>query len=111
MRAGLLRFRVAVDEPVETQDATGDSVVAWVTRATVWASIDPLKSSEALVAAQASVSTDTRITMRWTPTIDALSEKWRLRYQSTIYNVVSLANTGLRNREIVCLCKSGRDTG
>jgi len=111
MRAGLLRFRIAVDEPVETQDATGDTVVAWATRATVWASIDPLKSSEALVAAQVSSSANTKITMRWAPAIDTLTEKWRLRHQATIYNVVSLANTGLRNREIVCLCKSGRDTG
>lgn len=111
MRAGQLRCRIAVDEPVETQDSTGDPVVSWVTRATVWGSIDPLRSREGVVASQTLVNVDSKITLRWGPMTSSITEKWRLRSRGVTYNIVNMTNVQGRNRAVELICKSGRDEG
>jgi head-tail adaptor len=54
---------------------------------------------------------DTRITMRWTPEIDAISSKWRLRYKNIIYDVTSIAPIDMNRREVEILAKSGTNQG
>jgi len=111
MRAGLLRLRISVDEPVSTQDVTGEPIVSWVTRGVVWGSIDPLRSREAMSASQPLVGADAKIILRWGPIVESMTEKWRLRNAGVIYNIVSMANVQGLNRSLELICKSGRDTG
>lgn len=42
--------RIRIDRQVDTQDAQGGRVTTWVTRATCWASIQPISQSEAIRA-------------------------------------------------------------
>lgn len=111
MRAGKLSHRLIIDEPVTTQDASGDPVKNWVTRATVWGSIEPLSGRESLLAAQMLVSANARITVRWGPATRAMSEKWRVRFGSRIYDIVLITNKAEADRELVLLAKSGTNEG
>lgn len=112
MRAGTLRDRVVLEESVPMQDATGDVVMTWVPRTIVWASIEPLTGREAvLLAAQGASEMNTRICMRWSPTLAALTTSWRLRFESTLYNIKSIVNTNNANRELELLCQSGVNAG
>lgn len=111
MRAGLLRHRILVDEAVTAQDDTGDPVVSWTTRATVWGSIEPLRGRETLQAAQVLADMDTRIIIRWSPAVADITPRWRLRHQLDIYNVVSVANIGMRNVEMEIMARSGLSSG
>ena len=111
MSAGLLGHRVTVEEAVSSQDATGDPVVTWVTRAVVWGSIDPIRAREALMSAQLTSEMDTKIVLRWAPVVDLMTEKWRLRNNGVIYNIVSVVNVGMNDRQLELLCKSGKNTG
>lgn len=111
MRAGKLRHRVAVEERVDVQDDTGGVVSQWRTRAVVWASVEPLSGREQLTAAQPLAINSTRIRLRWVPRIADLDPKWRLRFGSTLYNLISVMNVEERNREFECLCSSGSNEG
>lgn len=111
MRAGRLRFRIALDEPVMTQDDTGDPVPNWVTRAMVWGNIEPLTGRESLATQQVLSDLTTRITLRADMTTERMNATWRLRHRGVIYNITSLADRQLRGREIELLCSSGKNAG
>jgi SPP1 family predicted phage head-tail adaptor len=112
MRAGKLRTRVFIDEPVPTQNATGELVMTWATKPKVWARFDPLSGREvALMAAQGVSMTITKITVRWSVALSGITSSWRLRCGSTFYNIKSVVNTNNANRELVLLCESGANTG
>lgn len=111
MRPGLLRHRINVDEMVSSRDSSGGVREGWVTRATVWGSIEPLRGREALTAAQLLADMDTRIILRWAPIISGITEKWRLRYQSIVYNIISIANVDMRNEKLEIYCRSGKNVG
>lgn len=111
MRAGLMRHRVELDEPIVSRDDTGDEIITWVTRATVWASIRPLKGRELNSGNQILGEGDTAIGMRWSPNVDQVTPKWRARHQTTIYNIESVAHVNLGQREIELTCKSGVNRG
>lgn len=54
MRAGLLRHRIEIQEPVEAQSSTTGAVVptSWRRFADVWADVSPVSGSERFIAAQ-----------------------------------------------------------
>lgn len=111
MRAGLTKKRVALDEPVTTQNATGEEVTAWSEVATVWASIEPIRGREALLNGLNAAQMDTRLRMRWSTALDAMNSEWRIRYKETVYNVVSIAHVMTGRRELEILAKSGTNLG
>lgn len=111
MRAGRLRHRLLIDEPQVSQDYSGDEIVTWTPYAEVYADIQPVTGREAFRADQILAEMDTRITVRWSSHIDRVTAKWRLRFKNEIYNIVSVAHKGMRNREVEFLCKSGLNDG
>lgn len=64
MRAGSLRHRVAIQEPVETRDDHGGITRTWNTIATVWASVEPLSGTELYEAQQVQSRVTVRVRMR-----------------------------------------------
>lgn len=50
IRAGRLRHRLQIQEPVETRDASGGVTTTWTTVDEIWARIAPLHGHEALEA-------------------------------------------------------------
>jgi SPP1 family predicted phage head-tail adaptor len=112
MRAGTLRDRIVLEESVPMQDSTGDTIPTWVPRTIVWASIEPLTGREAvLLAAQGASEMNTRICIRWTPTLNAVTPTWRVRFGTILYNIKSIINKDNANRELEMMCQSGVNTG
>jgi SPP1 family predicted phage head-tail adaptor len=112
MNAGQLRHRVSVDVAVETQDESGDPVVAWTELGTLWGSVQPIRGREATYAGDQTLGEmDTRIRLRYSPLSAAITQAHRLRHQGTIFNVVSAAHVDLAQREVEILCLSGINDG
>lgn len=111
MRAGELNRRLSLDQPVTSQNDTGEEVTAWAERAKVWAEIHPLRGRESLIAGVNLALMDTRIRMRWTPAADNIGPKWRLRYKSITYDIVQVAHVDMGRREIEIMAKSGANLG
>jgi SPP1 family predicted phage head-tail adaptor len=111
MRAGALKRQVWLDEPTTSQNETGEEVVTFTPFAQVPASINPLRGREALIAGANLSIMDTKIVIRWSPQTAVVTSKWRARYGSTVYDVVSASNVKTDRREIELLCKSGASNG
>ncbi len=111
MRAGSLRHRVTIEQAVATQSASGAETVAWVEYGTVWASLEPLRGREGLVADQPLAEIDTKITIRWSPFLSQIVAKWRIRHQETIYDIKSPIPVNFAQRQIELLCRSGINNG
>jgi SPP1 family predicted phage head-tail adaptor len=111
VRAGKLNRRVTIQRPVPDRNEVGEDIITWETLGVVWASIEPIKGREALIANQLLAEMDTRIRIRWSESVQDISEKWRLVHQGLIYNIVSIANINLGNKELEIMCKSGVNNG
>ena len=111
MRAGLLTRRLALEEPVVSQNETGEEETVWAPLGEVWATIEPIRGREALLAGVNLATMDTKITIRWSPDVDAVTTKWRASYRDTIYDIVSVAHKNLGRRQIELLCRSGSNEG
>lgn len=88
MNAGELNKRVVIEIAQSTTDDVGQEVEAWIPLHTVWAKIETLRGQEQALAAGLAGSYDTRITIRWSPFIDAITAKWRIRYPVRGQNIV-----------------------
>lgn len=119
MRAGKLNSRLILERPEVSRDDTGAELISWVEVATVWADIAPIVSvrgREVLIGEQVQAVIDVKITIRWSSLVDGISAKWRgrklTRYNPVIYNITAPpAQTNMRRREVVLLCKAGTNKG
>lgn len=107
------RHLIAVEQAIDTQDATGDPVRTWLATRTVPASIEPMRGREFGSGAALLGEMDTRIKFRWAPAYKLLDAKWRIRdtHRGTIYNIVSVAEVNLEQREFEVMAKSGINAG
>lgn len=102
MRAGPLRCRVTIEEPVETEGADGSIMTAWETFATTWASVEPLIGKEYFAQQREQATVSHRIRMRQ---IAGITHKMRVVWGARIFEIESVLNVGERNREIVLMCQ------
>lgn len=113
MRAGSLKHRIAFDRPVVSQNDTGEEVIEWHHQGTVSARVEPARSNEAQLSNASLVPVDTKITVRWSPSLDEVSTKWRARNvkYGTIYNIQGVQHINLAKRDIEIMAQSGIDEG
>jgi len=111
IQAGQLKKRVAIDQPINTQNETGEEITDWELVGTFWARIHPLNGREALQANVNISEMDTRITLRWSSVLDVMTTGWRIRFKDTIYDLKSVLTLELARREIEVMAKSGVNLG
>lgn len=111
LNAGSLRHQLTVQQPVMTQDASGDPVVSWTTLGTIRGAIEPLRGREVTLNSQILSEMDTRITVRYSPMTAQITALHRLVHQGTPFNIISIAQKDLGQREIEILCRSGINNG
>lgn len=111
MNAGKLRHRIVLDQPINTQIASGEEIVTWQVYGVVWAMVEPLRGREQFQANQVLAEMDTRITIRWSPNVDAIRATWRARFQGLIYDFKSITHVNLAHREIEIMAASGVNNG
>ena len=102
MRAGDLRHRVTIQQPVETQNAYGEPVVAWQDVATVWAAVEPLRGREFFDAQQVQARVDHRIRIRYRADV---TPKMRVLLGSRAFNIQAVIEPESRRRELHLMCK------
>lgn len=111
MEAGKLRSRIQIQEPVTAQDDVGQAISTWMSRMEAWAHIEPLRGRERISGGAQQSEMDTRITFKWTPKAAQIRPTWRVVHEAggvvTIYNIKSVANVDMRNREAELMCSSG----
>lgn len=69
MRAGQLRHRVTIQEPVEARNGYNEAITTWAPVATVWASVEPLSGREFFAAEHVQSEITHRVRLRWRPGI------------------------------------------
>lgn len=111
MRAGVLRHRILVEQPIRSQNATGEEEILWAVVGKVWGSVAPLSGREQLLANQIDATTNTRIIMRWSQVMNDLDPTWRLSHQGTVYNIFSITNVNMARQEIEIMATSGVNLG
>lgn len=103
MRAGRLRKRVSIEEPVRTLDAHGQPIVTWREIAQVWAEIMPVSGDEQKRAMVVQGEVTHRITLRYTP--DLTGPEYRIRWNGRIFQVTSRLNYMELGRELDVMCR------
>lgn len=93
MRAGLLRHRVSIGTPSQTNNDDGTVSLSWETTAR-WASIEPLRGREFLMAQQLDSVADHRIRFRHLSTV---TRKSRITLGARTFNIVSIENADERD--------------
>lgn len=116
MRIARLSHRVSLQTAVDVQSSTGAPETSWATLATVYAEIAPLAVRESQIGGGILSEADTKITIRWSPAVAALTSKARVVHEAegrpaVIYNIVGPIEPGLARGLLELRCKSGTNEG
>lgn len=85
MRAGALRHRVVIEEPVRSQDpVTGVSTLNWSAVRKCGAEVLTGPGKEYLQSGAVQSDTDARINIRW---FSGLTQKMRILWDGRVYNI------------------------
>ncbi len=98
---GKLRERVTVQQATESRNAIGETVLAWSTYDTVWASVEGVSSREALDAGKIDIQISHRVRMRY---LSGMTQNMRLSWRDRTLEIVSLLEYGNRS-EHVLICQ------
>lgn len=100
IRAGDLRERVTVQVASGSTNALGETVMAWSNSTSVWASVQGVSASEAIIAGQQQVSVTHTVRLRYLP---GLSQNMRFAWRNRTLEIVSLLEQDNRTvHEAVC---------
>jgi head-tail adaptor len=111
---------MVIERPVVTRDDTGAEIIAsWSQVAVVWAHIAPIappRGREILAEGIVQDQVDVQVTIRWSPLIDAMSAKWRMRFPAAdnpiVYNIASPpVQSDMGQRQVIVMCKAGLNEG
>lgn len=92
---GLLRSRLAVEAPMETDDGAGGVSRSYETIATVWAEVTPVSAARAIEAERTGARVTHRIAIRY---FGGITTKHRLRDGDRLFRIVSLRDRDGRKR-------------
>lgn len=106
MRAGGMRDRLELQEPVSSIDSFGQEVDDWATIATFWARVRPIKGQELLSVRQQQAQLTHVVTFRFQgsnvrplPTM-----RFRNSRSGRILHIESVVNVNERNAMYECQC-------
>jgi SPP1 family predicted phage head-tail adaptor len=103
MRAGRLRHRITIQQPVITRDGTGESLETWGAFAVVWAAVEPLRGREMFAAQEMHSEITTRIRLRYLAGIDTTM---RVLFEGRTFLIVHPPiDPEMRHVEMQLMCK------
>jgi SPP1 family predicted phage head-tail adaptor len=101
VKAGELRTRVVIQEPVRTGSGTGGRV-EWRTLAPAWADIRPVRSTDRTQEGHFQAVRLARVTIRYR---EGIKSKMRVAIGSRILEIVSVIDVDERHRQLDLLCE------
>ena len=102
MRIGDLKNRIKLEAPTDTSDGMGGITQTFASMATVFAAIWPVSASEQIQNMGLTMTITHRIRIRYR---DDVIPSWRINYNGKYYNIVSIINPGMNNRQLEILAK------
>ena len=102
MRAGKLRHRVTIQEPIITQNDYYETVETWQDFAMCDASIGPLTAREFFNAAQVQSDVTHKVEIRYVP---GVTSAMRLLFGSRVLNILAVLSADERGTSQELLCK------
>ena len=102
MLAGRLRHRVEFQNETLSSDGQGGSTRTWATRATVSASIKPLRAEERFYNEQLQHNGTHSLLIRYRSDIEPTD---RVKFGSRYFQIVGIINTNELNKQLVITCK------
>lgn len=109
LAAGLLRHKVLIEEFIEYKNSAGEREQTWITFKETWASVEPLSAREFIAAQQMQSKVTARITMRYTPGINAAM---RIVYRGQIFNIEGILSDKISGLEYLTMpCSTGTNAG
>ena len=103
MNAQRLNQKVTIQTKSVTRAANGEEIVSWVTHATVWACVEPIRGREFFAAAQMQGAVDYRVTIRYLSTV---TRAMRVMWGSVVMDITAEpinVNAGNRWTELMCI--------
>ena len=117
MRAGQMRWPITIQQKVGTQNATtGEMTYTWTNLATnVFADMLPISRRgskaawEAVIAQQTMAQRVVQFDIRY---MDGIDETMRIvDYNGGLWDIKTIINVDMRNRELWLICVEGVDVG
>lgn len=108
MRAGKLRFRVAVEQNLgSTPDAAGHAADNWQNVALLWASIEPLSGREYWNNKQVGADMTHVVRMRWQPMMADWKSSLRINFDGRLLYFGEPPRKAMEGRDVMLevLCK------
>ena len=87
MEPGLLREIIELQRPSETRNSLGEVTQTWITYATRYASVNTLRSKEAMNAQQQGLAITHKVRLRY---VADLKASHRIRWRQRILQIVSM---------------------
>lgn len=106
--AGAFRERVTIEQKSVARSAIGEESATWVTLATVWAAVEPLRGREFFAAAQMLDATDYRITIRYRSDV---TRDMRVNWGGELMDITSVIDVRSRRENLELMCISGVRNG
>jgi SPP1 family predicted phage head-tail adaptor len=99
-----LNKRVTIVRPPSDDDVDdyGQTLDTWITVATTWAAIEPLRGREYFAARAEHADVTTRIRIRYRDNID---RTMRVRYASTEFEIGHIIHPEFARKELQLMCK------
>jgi len=108
VKIGELRNRITLQEYTISKDSFGAETETWSDVAQVWASIEPLSGREYFAAQQINAQISTKVTIRYRA---GIKPTMRVLFGNRVYGILSVINTGEKNRELILMCKEVLENG
>lgn len=108
MRAGKLRHRIVITEPIEAQDAYGEPVKTWhpIPDGECWAEKRDLSGRELFQAQQLNSRIETEFRLRHREDVDA---RMSIEYRGAYWHIESIQDPDGTREEVLLLCSRSVD--
>ena len=118
MRAGRLKEIIWFDQPVSQLGTWNEDHLEFTPFFETRGGIEPIRGTEPFLTNQVNAEMTTKIVTRWSPNLNQVDSKWRIRHFDATANAFVIYNIGappihtsLGQREMIFLCKSGLNDG
>lgn len=100
MRAGRLRHRIEIQQPVTVQDVYGEPLTTWERHALCWASAEPLRGQELFNARQTLAEVNVRFRLRY---LAGVEPDMRVLFDGRTFDLVEIIDVDERHKELQLL--------
>mgnify|MGYP000850293400 CR=1 FL=1 len=103
LAAGRLNQLVTLKQKQVTRDGMGAQVVSWVTVATVWAAVEPLRGREFVALRAAHSELTAKITIRHRA---GIVPEMRVEHGTSVYEIAEVIDPRARGESLELMCSA-----